>query len=114
MTQTDFQPWMDAQFNDYVSHLETLVNLDSGSYLREGVALVLNWVAVFLSTDGFEVQRRDMAGAQHDRLAARAVDDGRFDADLARAAVEDQWHTLAQLFGNVFHRGRADAPEAVG
>ena len=57
MTQPDFQPWMDAQFDDYVSHLETLVNLDSGSYQREGVAQVLNWVADFLSTDGIEVQR---------------------------------------------------------
>ena len=57
MTSNDFQPWMDAQFNDYVLQLETLVNLDSGSYQREGVAQVLNWVADFLSADGIEVQR---------------------------------------------------------
>ncbi len=57
MTQPDFQPWMDAQFDDYVSNLETLVNLDSGSYQREGVARVLNWVADFLSADGIEVRR---------------------------------------------------------
>jgi len=57
MTQTEFQPWFDAQFNDYVAHLETLVNLDSGSYQREGVARVLNWIADFLAADGIAVQR---------------------------------------------------------
>jgi glutamate carboxypeptidase len=57
MTQTDFQPWFQAQFADYVSYLETLVNLDSGSYQREGVARVLQWVADFLSADGLVVQR---------------------------------------------------------
>jgi len=62
MTQTEFQPWFDHQFNDYVAHLETLVNLDSGSYQREGVARVLNWVADFLADDGIEVHRHHTEG----------------------------------------------------
>ena len=62
MTPSDFQPWFDAQFNDYVSHLDTLVNLDSGSYQRQGVAEVLNWVADFLTADGIDVQRHHTEG----------------------------------------------------
>lgn len=62
MTSTDFQPWFDAQFNDYVAHLETLVNLDSGSYQRQGVAQVLSWIADFLAADGIEVQRHHTDG----------------------------------------------------
>lgn len=62
MTSSDFQTWFESQFNDYVSHLETLVNLDSGSYQREGVARVLNWVADFLAADGIAVQRHHTEG----------------------------------------------------
>ena len=57
MPSTDFQTWFDPQFDDYVAHLETLVNLDSGSYQRQGVAKVLNWIADFLAADGIEVHR---------------------------------------------------------
>lgn len=62
MTSAEFQPWFDRQFNDYLAHLETLVNLDSGSYQRQGVAQVLNWVADFLADDGIEVQRHHTKG----------------------------------------------------
>ena len=34
--------------------------------------------------------RGDMAGTQDDRFVPRTIDDGRFDADLARAAIQDQ------------------------
>ena len=60
------------------------------------------------------MERRDVAGTQHDRLAARAVDDGGFDADRARPAVEDQRYLPAEFLAHVFGAGRADAPEAVG
>ena len=66
------------------------------------------------SENRFEMNRRNMPRPQHDRLAARAVDDGRFDADLAGAAVEDQGHALTEFFSDVRRGGRADAAEAVG
>ncbi len=44
---------------------------------------------------------------------ARAVDDGRLDADLAGAAVEHQ-QVVAELVATCAARGRADAAEAVG
>ena len=56
---------------------------------------------------------RDLPGAQQHRRAARAVDDGRFDAHAARAAVQHQ-QLVAELLRHVLCRGGADAAEAVG
>ena len=53
------------------------------------------------------------ARAQQRRALARAVDDGRLDADVAGAAVEHHQRGT-ELLQHVRGRGRADAAEAVG
>jgi len=46
----------------------------------------------------FEMGWRDMPRAQDDRLAARTIDDGRLDADLARSTIENERNPVAEFF----------------
>jgi glutamate carboxypeptidase len=58
----DFSAWMQERFDDYVRQLESLVNIDSGSYHKAGVSKVLDWVAGYLDGLGIEVQRLQDGG----------------------------------------------------
>lgn len=58
----DFSAWMQERFDDYVQQLESLVNIDSGSYHKAGVSKVLDWVAGYLDGLGIEVQRLQDGG----------------------------------------------------
>ena len=53
------------------------------------------------------------AWAQEHGLATAAVDDGRFNADLARAAIK-HGKLCAKFIYNVLRRSGADAAKAVG
>jgi glutamate carboxypeptidase len=53
---------MQERFDDYVRQLESLVNIDSGSYHKAGVSKVLDWVAGYLDGLGIEVQRLQDGG----------------------------------------------------
>ena len=66
-----------------------------------------------LAARGLELRARQHARAQQHGLAARAIDDGGFDADRARPAVEYQ-QVLAEFFLHVQGSGRADTAKAVG
>ena len=61
--------------------------------------------------DGFDA---DPAGAQQHRRRGRERDDRAFDADVARAAVEDQVDGVAEVVGDVLRRCRRHVTEAVG
>lgn len=54
---SDFSLWMQSRYDEYVRHLGSLVNIDSGSYNESGVSKVLEWVAAYLSEQGIEVER---------------------------------------------------------
>jgi hypothetical protein len=56
---------------------------------------------------------RDGAGAQQHGHAPRAIDDGAFNAHLARAAVQHQ-QGFAQLVLHMLRGGGAHAAKAVG
>ncbi|MPN37473.1 hypothetical protein SDC9_184992 [bioreactor metagenome] len=60
-----------------------------------------------------DVVTRDRAGAQQHGHAARAVDDGGFDADLAGAAIQHQ-QFVAKFRCHVRCRGGAHAAKLVG
>ena len=57
---------------------------------------------------------RGAAGAQQRRHGRREIEHRRFQADLARSAVEDQLHPVAQRFGDMLGACRADGAAAVG
>ena len=59
-----------------------------------------------------DVLARHGARAQQHRRAARQVDDGRLEPDLARAAVEDE-EPRAELVADMIGRGRAHVAEAI-
>ncbi len=66
------------------------------------------------SGDGLQMGRRNVAWAQDDRHAARAVDNGRFDADRAWAAVENKRHAVAKFLADMLGCGRADMAKTIG
>src|SRR5262249_10698430 len=53
-------------------------------------------------------------GPEQHRDASGKVNDGRLDADLARAPVEDQIDVRTEILVHVLRGGRADAAEPVG
>src|SRR5712692_2686355 len=61
-----------------------------------------------------DIPRADSSRPQENRAIARQVDDRRFDADLARAAVQDQIDLFAEIVTHVLSCSRADAAEFVG
>ena len=65
------------------------------------------------STRGQRVDA-DAAGAQQHWLAAGESDDRAFDADVARASVEDHRHRVAQVVRDMLRGGGRYVPEPVG
>ena len=61
----------------------------------------------------FDVVARQAAGPQQHRLAETG-DDGRFDADRRRAAIDDEIDAAAQIGEHVRRRGRRDVAGAIG
>jgi hypothetical protein len=64
--------------------------------------------------DRLEMRRGNVPGTQHDWFATRAIDNGGFDANFARPAIENQRHAVAEFFANVIGRSRADTAKTVG
>ena len=66
-----------------------------------------------LSQHGFDRSAPQLPRPQQGRLRAAAIDDGRFDADIAVTAVQHR-QAGAELLLHVSGPGRADAPVTVG
>src|SRR6185295_9199953 len=77
-----------------------------------GARRILVAVAWRLAQDRADVVSRDRAGAQEHGLAARYIDDRRFDADVASAAVDDE-ELRTEFVAHVRSRSRADMAELV-
>jgi hypothetical protein len=78
-----------------------------------GVAVRAFVIINRLTTGFFKFGARQHTGPQQHRPAAGAIDDGRFNADGARPAVEHV-NRVAEFLLHMLHRRRADAAKPIG